>query len=104
MASDGILSYLPEGYFLYLGPTFGCGIATTLHLLLLSDTVNDFRHKNDVVPPREMPLSCRVYWALCLRNATRRIEWNFMVCIAYIVLIDRFDTISATTTYPSRHG
>ena len=70
-----------------LGVIFGGVIATALHLLLLSDPLNDFRHKNDLVPPRDLPLSRRVYWALCLQHAIRGIEWNYKVCIVHAGLI-----------------
>ncbi|KIM90059.1 hypothetical protein PILCRDRAFT_812871 [Piloderma croceum F 1598] len=62
-----------------LGVSFGWLIANAMHLLFLSDPMNDFRHVNDVVPPRDLPLAHRAYWAFCLQNAMRGIGWNYML-------------------------
>jgi len=59
------------------GAAWGAFIATSLHLLLLSDPINDFHHGNDSVHPKDMPFFRRAYWALCLQNAIRGIGWNY---------------------------
>jgi hypothetical protein len=63
-----------------LGIAFAWLIANALHVLLLSEPLDDFRHEKDTVSPREMSFFRRVYWALCLQNAFRGIGWNYKVC------------------------
>jgi hypothetical protein len=69
-----------------LGCTFGMTIAMSLHLLFLFDPTKDFRHEKDLVPPSDLPLPRRIYWALCLQQAVRGVGWNYRVLIVYNAL------------------
>lgn len=60
-----------------MGVTFGMIIFNAIHLLLLSDPINDFRHEDDTVLPGDMPLLQRIYWAICLHISLRGIGWNY---------------------------
>ena len=64
-----------------LSVSLACDIATSFHLLFLSDPAIDFRHTKDSVHPRDLPFFRRVYWAICLQNAKRGIGWNYKVLI-----------------------
>jgi hypothetical protein len=72
-----------------LSVAFGCLIANALHLLLVTDPTNDFRHANDLVPPRDLPLLRKAYWAFCLQNAARGIGWNYEVRYIWLWIFTR---------------
>ena len=70
-----------------LSVAFGCLVATALHLLLVTNPMDDTRHVNDLVPPGNLPFWRKAYWAFCLQNSIRGIGWNYEVSLydPYIV-------------------
>ncbi|KAH9950043.1 hypothetical protein B0H21DRAFT_687466 [Amylocystis lapponica] len=61
------------------GDTYMSVPFNALHLLLLADLINEFRHETDIVPPTSLPLLRRVHWASSVINNSRGVGWNYQV-------------------------
>ncbi|KAH9948646.1 membrane bound O-acyl transferase family-domain-containing protein [Amylocystis lapponica] len=61
------------------GLAFVSALFNAFHLLLLSDPLKEFRHETDTVPPTDLPILRRVYWASSVVNNVRGVGWNYQV-------------------------
>ena len=61
------------------GTALGTLWFSTLHLLLLVDTMAEYRHETHKISLAELPLWGRVYNALCIITNVRGIGWNYQV-------------------------
>ncbi|THH16561.1 hypothetical protein EW146_g4108 [Bondarzewia mesenterica] len=61
------------------GTALGAQIFIGIYLLWLTSPVDEFRHERDVLPPREMSLWRRLYWASTACLSSRGVGWNFQV-------------------------
>ncbi|THH16553.1 hypothetical protein EW146_g4107 [Bondarzewia mesenterica] len=62
-----------------IGSAFGAQIFIAIYLLWLTSPIDEFRHERDTVPPRELPLWRRLYWAFTVCRNVRGVGWNYLV-------------------------
>ncbi|KIY70094.1 hypothetical protein CYLTODRAFT_348246 [Cylindrobasidium torrendii FP15055 ss-10] len=59
---------------------FGCIVmeqwVSSFQMLFLENPIEEWRHRNDKIHPREYPLWYRIYWCFCARSTLRGIGWS----------------------------
>lgn len=63
----------------FIGFVLSSQILLAIQLLWLKSPLDELRHERDKVPPRDLPLWRRLYWAFCLDHSVRAVGWTHQV-------------------------
>jgi hypothetical protein len=64
-----------------LGSALTTQLFASLNLICLTNPLDEYRHKSDVITPREMGVGRRMWWAFCAVHSLRGVGWNYRVSV-----------------------